>query len=704
MTGLSFQYPAWFAIFCVALGAAYALGLYYKSKVFMEQANRLNWTLGILRFLAVTLLSLLLLSPVLKSLVTETKNPVVILAQDASESVSAGMGSEGLERYKQSYDKLKTSLSDNYDVKEYNFGENVREGNDFQFKDKLSNLSSMMKSIYDLYSNQNLGAVVLASDGIYNEGSSPVYAATKISAPIYTIALGDTTKKKDLSIKRVFNNKIAYLGDKFTLQADIAAINCAGSATNLSIYKEEAGNWKKLQNNVLSISKADFFQTQTFTLDADKPGVQHFRLVASEIAGETVKENNAKDIYIDVLDARQKILIIANSPHPDISAIKQAIESNKNYTVSVVNPTEANAALNAKNAVDFVIMHQLPSKTNDASGILRLMNDKKIPRWFIAGQQSNFALLNAAQSLVSVTGAGSDNTNDVQAKINPSFTTFTIDEKISKDLPNFAPVISPFATDYKEGANAQVFLYQRIGKVETKFPLLAIGEENGIRTGIFTAEGLWKWRLFDFLQHQNHAIFEEVIGKTVQFLSIKEDKRKFRVTMPKNLFNENEQLVFDAELYNDNYELVNEPDANLTITNSENKEFNYTFNKRGRTYSLNAGQLPAGTYFFKGKTNYNNVEQTFNGQFSIQPLQLEAYETTADHAILNQLSNQHGGKTFFPSQLDQLSEALKNNKEVKSVIYQTNKTRSVINLKWIFFVLLGLLSLEWFARRYFGAY
>ena len=87
MTGLSFQYPAWFAIFCVALGAIYALGLYYKSKVFMEQANRLNWTLGILRFLAGSLLSLLLLSPVLKSLITETKKPVVILAQDASEFI-----------------------------------------------------------------------------------------------------------------------------------------------------------------------------------------------------------------------------------------------------------------------------------------------------------------------------------------------------------------------------------------------------------------------------------------------------------------------------------------------------------------------------------------------------------------------------------------------------------------------------------------
>ncbi len=701
MTGLSFQYPAWFAIFCVALGAAYAVGLYYKSKVFMEQSNRLNWALGILRFLAITMLSMLLLSPVLKSLITETKKPVVVLAQDASQSVSVGLGSDGVERLKQNYSSLKNALSENYEVKEYSFGENVREGNDFKFSDKLSNISAMMKSVYDLYSNQNLGAVIIASDGIYNEGSSPVYAATKIAAPIYTIALGDTTRKKDLSIKRVFNNKIAYLGDKFTMQVDIAAVNCAGSATNLSIYKEDGANWKKLQNNTVSILKADFFQTQTFTLEADKPGVQHFRIVASEIAGEVVKENNAKDIFIEVLDARQKILLLANAPHPDLSAIKQAIESNKNYTVTVADI----ATMTVKPSdFDFVILHQLPSKTNDASNILRILNEKKLPRWFVVGAQTNFAALNAAQGLVTVTGAGSDNSNDVQAKVNQNFTTFTFDEKLTKDLPNFAPVISPFAADYKEGAIAQTFLYQRIGKIETKFPLLSVGEENGTRIGIFTAEGLWKWRLFDYLQHQNHQIFDEVIGKTVQFLSIKEDKRKFRITMPKSLFNENEKIVFDAELYNDNFELINEPDASLVITNNDKKEFSYSFNKANRTYSLDAGQLPAGTYFYKGKTNYNGQEYTYNGQFSVQPLQLEAYETTADHTILSLLSSQHGGKMFYPYQIDQLSEAVKNNKEVKSIIYQTNKTRSVINLKWIFFLIVGLLSLEWFARRYFGAY
>ena len=56
-------------------------------------------------------------------------------------------------------------------------------------------------------------------------------------------------------------------------------------------------------------------------------------------------------------------------------------------------------------------------------------------------------------------------------------------------------------------------------------------------------------------------------------------------------------------------------------------------------------------------------------------------------------------KKYLPKQ-----EKLKNKKSVKPVIYQTTKTRSVINLKWLCFLLMGLLTLEWFMRRYHGSY
>ncbi|MFN4254228.1 MAG: hypothetical protein ACK4Q5_04410 [Saprospiraceae bacterium] len=696
---LTFQYPAWFLIFCALLGLGYAALLYFRDTTFRENAPNLHRWLAALRWLAVTILSALLLSPLLKSIQTETKKPVVVLAQDQSESVAADLAGQNLEQYKQDFAALKNSLSDDYEVHELAFGDAVREGVDFNFTDKVTNLSELMQSVYDLYGAQNLGAVVVASDGVYNEGSNPAYSSAPLVAPIFTVALGDTTAKKDLLVKRVFHNKIAYLGDKFSIQIDVAATNCAGAQTVLTVGKVEGDQVRQLTSIPISVAGGDFFTTKEVQLEADRAGVAQYVVALAKIPGEASATNNTREIFIDVLDARQKILLLANSPHPDLSALRQTLELNKNYQVTVANVGAPGLDV-AK--FDFVVLHNLPSAANDIGGILNTLNERRIPRLFIAGTQTKFSALNAAQSLVTMQSDGQQ-TDDVQGKVVPQFASFTLDPRIAEELPRFNPVICPFG-NFAATAQAQVILKKRIGKVDTDQPLLVVGESNGIKTGVFTGEGLWRWRLFDYLQHSNQEIFDELFGKTVQYLSLKEDKRKFRVTLDKNIFNENEPLIFGAELYNDNYELINDPDAALVIKNREGREFTYTFNKLGRAYTLNAGILPTGNYTFRATTNFNGQSLQYEGQFSVRPIQLELFETTANHAVLRQLSQKFGGETVGPAQIATLADKIKARETIKPVIYETAKTQSVINLKWIFALLLLLLSAEWFLRRYFGAY
>lgn len=698
MESLTFQYPTWYILFCALLGLIYALVLYYRDNTFKEASKRLNWILGAVRFLAATFIAILLLAPLLKSLLTETKKPVVVLAQDQSESIAAEMDSVEIRNFQQSFENLSSDLASKYEVVEYAFGNEVREGIDFEMNDKVSNLSDMLSEVYDMYSNQNLGAVVLATDGIYNQGSNPLYTGTKLSAPIYTVGLGDTIPKKDLVLKRVFNNKIAYLGDKFSIQIDVSAKNCQGGLTQLSVSKIENGNTRKLQELPLNIDRNDFFTTKEIILDADKAGVQRFRISLSRIAGEVTAVNNTKDIFVDVLDARQKILIVANSPHPDISALKQSIEKNVNYEVSITYANDFNANLAE---IDFVVLHQLPSVQNDASAILNELNNRKIPRLFVVGTQTNIPRLNQVQDILSIQSDGK-NTNDVQAVFSTGFNLFTITEELRSDLPNFAPLLAPFG-EFTASPDAQVLLYQRIGKIDTDYPLLVFGEKNDTKMSVLAGEGIWKWRLFDYLQNQNHNLIESLISKSFQYVTLKEDKRRFRVNLDKNIFNENEQIVFGAELYNESYELINEPDVSLTIKNDEGRDFDYTFDKTTNGYTLNAGIFPVGNYTFRGSAFYNGQNLEHTGQFSIQPIQLEIYETTADHGLLRLLSQQYGGQFYYPNQLNDLGESLKQ-RDIKPVVYSTSKTRSVIHLKWIFFLLLGFLTLEWFLRRYHGGY
>lgn len=699
MKGLSFQYPAWFLIFCVLLGLGFALALYYRDKTFREQATWLNWLLGALRFLLVTFISALLLSPLLRSLQTDTKKPLVILAQDNSESVAAAMTEEQRAAYQQSVQQLSAALSEEYEFKEYSFGSEVREGIDFSFGDKVTNISEVFGDIYDLYSNQNLGAVVLATDGIYNEGSNPVYSGNKLGVPVYTVALGDTTPKRDVILKRVFNNRIAYLGDKFSVQIDVSALNCSGAATTLSVSKVGEGGTRRLQEIPLTIDRNDYFSTQEVILDASPAGVQRYRISLSPVSDEVSTVNNTKDIFIDVLDARQKVLVLANSPHPDLTALKQSLTSNENYEVDVAYGASFTGKLTD---YDMVVLHQLPSRTYNAARVITEINERKIPVFYIVGDQTDINRLNSVQSLLSIR-AGGANANEVQARIDPGFNLFTTGEQLKGGISTFPPLLSPFG-DYAVGPNAQTLLYQRIGRIDTDYPLLVLGTDKSARAGILAAEGIWKWRLFDFLQNQNQDLFNELIGKTIQYVGLKEDKRRFRVNMDKNIFDENEQVIFDAELYNDNYELINEPDVSIKVTDEDGKEYDYTFNRVNNAYSLNAGILPVGNYRFTANTVAGGEPLQFSGQFTVQPIQLELFESTADHRLLKLISDEYGGEVVAPDAVAGIADKIAAKETVAPVIYQSVTTRSVINLKWIFFMLLTLLTAEWFLRRYFGGY
>jgi hypothetical protein len=698
MENLSFQYPGWYLLLCIALGVAYAATLYFRVQTFSEYKPVLRWGLSLLRFLAGTILAILLLQPLLTTVQSDRKNPVIVLAQDHSESIKASMSEAPLNAYRNEWKDLQELLGSKYEVVELAFGEKIRQEVNFEFNDKVTNISNLVTEVLDLYGAQNLGALVLATDGIYNEGSNPLYSGTKLSVPVYAIALGDTAQKKDLILKRVFHNKIAYLGDRLSIQTDVGAINCAGNKTTLTVSKIEGSSSRILHSVSIPLNSNDFFSTQEFVIDASESGVQRYRISLSSVNGETTQANNSKDFYLDVLDARQKVLLLANSPHPDLAALKQTLEINRNYDVSIsyINALKVNVA-----DYDFVVLHNLPSNLNDIAQVMNQLNNRKIARMFIVGTQTNLTRFNQVQSILNIQGNVS-NPNDVQGTLNPGFSLFTLDDELRKNLPLFNPLSAPFG-EFTTSGNSQVLLFQRIGKVDTKYPLLLFGQEGDVKVAVLAAEGLWRWKLFDYLQHKNHNIFSELIGKKIQYTSLKTDKRRFRISLPRNIFSENESVFFDAELYNESYELVNDPDVSLTITNNEGRDFNYTFDKKEKSYSLNPGVFPVGDYKFKGKVVYNGQNLTYEGQFSVQPVQLELYETTANHSMLKRLSQDYGGEMYYPGQLKNLGEVLLE-KEIKPIIYNTNLTQSVINLKWIFFLLLAMLSLEWFLRRYYGAY
>ncbi|WP_420458084.1 hypothetical protein [Neolewinella sp.] len=696
MQALTFEYPVWYLVLCALAGLGVALLLYFRAGSPAPRA--LLWTMAVLRFLGYSLLAALLLSPLLRFVQTDQQEPIVVLAQDVSESV--GLETDTTD-YAARWNALRDELAESYDVVTYTFGSGTTQDGPLTFTDKQTNLDAVLSQISDVYGNQNLGAVVLATDGIYNEGSNPAYRDYGLQAPVYTIGLGDTTQRRDLRVSRVFHNRIAYLGDQFSIQIDVNARNASAEATTLTVTRIGEGGNEALHTERIAIDQPDFFTTREVVLDADEAGVQRYRIALSTLAGELITANNQRDIFVDVLDVRQKILILAASPHPDLSALRQSLRTGQNNEVDIAY---ADRFTGRVQDYDLVILHQLPAATQRLSGLFGTMRQESIPSWYITGPAVPAPLLNAAQELVSLGGGGAQvQGNEVSATLVVPFTTFTLSDAVRDFLPSFPPLTAAFG-NFAAGPGANVLLRQRIGRVDTEYPLLVVGQSQGVRTGVLLGTGLWQWRFYDYLDGGTHDRFDELVSQLTQYLTVQEDKRRFRVSLPENVFAENEPVRLDAELYNSSYELVNEPEARVVITGPGGQEYPYTFTRTTNAYTLNAGTLPVGSYAYQATTSDGGGELVSAGRFSVQAVEVERYSLEADHGLLRQLSERYGGDFLLPTQLEELPDLLAAGGNVKPLLFETVNTRTILNLRSIFFLLLLLFTGEWVLRRYTGGY
>ncbi|MBP8040746.1 MAG: hypothetical protein KAZ36_02415 [Bacteroidales bacterium] len=691
---LTTEYSLWLAIPCLLLGIAYAMLLYFRGQKYDFKKSTLR-TLFVLRTLAVFLIAFLLLSPLVMTRSRTTEKPLIIIAQDNSQSPVFCKDSANIRtRYSDELRQLSSNLSEEYDVKTFTFGEKVTEGTAYTYDEKQTDFSLLFDEIQARYANRNTGAVILASDGLYNKGSNPLYLTGAMKYPFYTIALGDTNIQKDLIISRVNYNRISYLGNIFPLETVLRADKCAGQKATLTITKGR----ETLFTKTIDINSARYLETLQFQLEAKEVGMQHYRVSVSTLEGEISLINNTQDVFVEVLDGREKILLLAGAPHPDVAALKQSIETSKIYQVDEFVADKFNKSIKEYN---LAIVHQIPLKGKNYQTLLNSLTENKIPVLYILGESSDMAAFNNLKTGLGIRQAAGKY-DEAAPTVANDFALFTVSEELKKVSADFPALSVPFG-EYLKSTSANVLMYQKIGSVQTQKPLVMFNTASEPKTGIVAGEGIWRWRMQNYLQTGNQTVFNELVHKTIQYLSVKVDKDRFRVNV-KNKFYENEAVEFDAEVYNDSYELVNDPEVTLTITNSANKTFPFTFSRTAHAYHINAGIFPLGEYRFTAQAKAGSTRLQKTGVFTVVPVNIESLNLIADHQLMFSLAQKSNGKMLYPGQLSQIPGLLKGRDDVKSVTYTKKRFSDVVNLFWVFLIILALLSTEWFIRKRFGAY
>jgi len=694
---VSFGIKYWFLYLLAALLAAVGVILiaYFRNKDSRELSKTQLWILIPLRYVAFFLIAFLLLSPFVRNLKKITQNPIVITAWDNSSSmISIPDSLKVIGETERIRDKMVSDLSDKYSVVEYTFGEQTSLLQTISYSEKKTDYNDAINNIINNHFNENIGALVLVGDGINNQGKNPLNTLSEINFPIFTLGFGDTTEIVDSRILDIRVNRTSFSGNKFPVEIDAQFSKLSGKPLKLSISQEN----KELTSVVITPVNPNYFYSETFILDAGNAGLKHFSVKIEPVENERNIENNISGFVINVLEDKQKILILSDGPHPDIGAIKNTLSLQSTYDVSVFTAEPFPSDLSDFN---LLILNQIPTAGNSASEILSKAKSNRIPVLFMVGNKTFLPQLNTlAQGINIRTLAGSG--EEAQAAINKAYGTFNLSDDLKEILPKFPPLLVPFA-EYELQDGFTPLFYQRIMNIETAKPLLATGIVEGRKTGFVLGEGIWRWRLFDYYQNQNHILFNELVNQLVQYLALRQNEDNFMIDF-NPVYDETDDIILKAEVYNDAYERINTEEITAIITNSQGEELEYTFDVQGENYLLNAGHLPMGDYSFDAEVTVGNETYTESGQFTITPVNFETLDLKANHTLLYQLAIQSGGKFFTPEEITELIAEIKNNNSLKATSYFQEMVNELLNLKWLFFVILALLSVEWFLRKYWGIY
>lgn len=697
----------------ISLGAgAVAYFLYQRTQELLPISASVP--LGIFRYLVMLLVGLLFLEPKLENRNKLSAPPVIAILHDDSESLVIHRDSQYVKtEYPAQLEKFVGSItSDKVTPHFFGFSQQLHAGmrpDSLRYARSGTNISGALEETARLFGNQNLGAVVLVSDGIATSGTNALYTLDQFQQPIYTVLLGDTTPQKDIQIAEVLFNEIAYLDNETPIKVKIHSTGYTTANLNVSIR----GGGKTLGSQVVTVDRNTPNVDVDFMVKPDRTGIMQFSISVDPLPDELTTRNNYKAVFINVLETKVKLALFAGYPHPDVGALRMALKRDERYEVTEFihqRPTTWYTDPLAYNLADYdlFVLHNFPFSQSDA-GMAKLIaaeaEKRKVPLMVFVGQHTDLSVLNneLGEYMGILPGAVVRGVDEAQPEFKAEYTnhsTYTFEDGWIR-LMNSAPPLYRNQSEWKASGDTRVFATARIKNVSLDYPIYGLQNHLGRKNMVFVGENIWRMRAHTRVETGEFTAFDTWLYNNIQWLIVREDKRRFKVTPSKRLFTGNEPILFRGEAYDESYNPLSGVDIKLTLKYPDGKsEDLYMLEPGTARYFYELRNLEEGTYQYEATGTKNDVTiGTDRGEFSIGRSNIEHFQLTADKGMLEQIALRTGGEFYTAREMDQLAEKINQLGSLKPVVSYVTKRIGFNEYLWIFFVLLTLLSVEWIVRK-----
>lgn len=648
---------------------------YFRDKSLKEAASWVRVILTTCRFFIVFILSFLLFSPVTIQVKEELKKSVLPILVDNSKSISHGDTSL-LYEINHFVSSLENEVR-NVELKVLPFSKNLEIGSKISLDKQGSDLSTCFNELKDNFSNENIGGAILITDGINTEGQDEIISK---DFPIYCIGVGDSVLRPDAAISQLFFNDFVFVGNEFAIESHLNFKNLKGIQQEVKIFFEG----EVVCESLYTPKSNEEFHKVKCLISAKKGGEASVKVIVKNNLEEINSKNNYVTRFISVKEKKLSLLVVSAVPHPDVRFVKSAFWGLENVNVETVG-FDKDIDIQTKNAVVFV---GNSSSENKKRWLNKVRENKKGFLW-LTGTSGGYD--NEFFKFIRL-----DESNDqVLLRMSSSFSLFKLDDRIKLNLQKDLPIDVPFGKWNFKG-EVQHLMVQEVNGVLTNYPQIVFSSNSDLNYSVFIGENYWRLGL------KSGKELKQLFRKAIDYVSTKADNSRFRLKMNSE-FLDNEEVVINAEFYNKVNDLDNVGEVLLEVKRGDSTILSSQLQKTQKKYRLNLGGVSAGGYKLIATLNRGNESILKQKRFVVNEMKIESENLRMNGGFLNSISEKSKGEFFLWKDRDKLKEKISSSRSFKSVSYFESISDLLIKHKWVFYLLILIVIIEWGIRKWQGA-
>jgi hypothetical protein len=568
-------------------------------------------------------------------------------------------------------------------------------------------------------SGQVRGGMLLVSDGRDNGNTSPLETARMARAlgiPIFTLCLGQERKERDVQIVARRPQTFAAPAQTVEITAELRAQGLENTTVQVDLLREG----RRVQSRTVGLTRGA--REVTFPVREAQKGFYRYAVVCSSVSGEADTANNRAHLFLNVMDARARVLIMEGSPTWDVKFLAQTLRDDPTLTVDTIfqltdtrpfavagSPEKSTLkiprTLSDFTAYDVIVLGKGFEAFFDAAGTRTLqtwIRDRGGHLIFLRGRADErtealrelepftYEAEEIQQARLRLTEAG---------RGHPGFALRTAED--SQTVVQRLPSLITATRVQNEKALAVVLARAGTGD-STEMAILAYQRYGQGKTLAIAGQGLWRWAFLPPELAQYGQVYADFWTQTIRWL----------VNDSEFLPGQNLSLRTDRMTYAQK-DVVNflgyvrgvKPATlpEITLTQPDGKTVSIVPAKAdGNAADFTATFRPTlpGEYIAT-MPPLNGTERSVpaSASFTVYPGQEEDANRTADPALMQQIAAASGGQALTPADLSSLPERVR---AVELASRQTEDARSLWDRGWVLALLVGALGAEWLLRRRIG--